>query len=80
MKNSLRHTRKMPSHGSFLRLFMKLINHSSAMLYPSQHGFVNGQVKFCPGKYIMWHTCTCPADDLEEKMTWIPVVQSEVLL
>ena len=37
------------------------------MLYPSQHGFVNGQVKFCPGKYIMWHTCTWPADDLGKK-------------
>jgi len=32
--------------------------------------YVNGQVKFCQGKYVIWYTCL--ADDLEKKPIWIP--------
>ena len=33
---------------------------------------MNGQVKFCQGKYVIWNTC--PVEDLEKIPIWIPAV------
>ena len=31
--------------------------------------YVNRQFKY---QYVIWHTCTCPADNLEKKLVWTP--------
>jgi len=40
------------------------------MLFGCHSFLLNGQVKFCQGKYVIWHTCL--ADGLEKSPIWIP--------
>jgi len=45
----------------------------------SSVALLNGQVKFCQGKYDIWHTC--PADNLEkEPIYWIPGTKKTFVL
>ena len=52
------------------KLFTYLLLISSFWLYFNYFVILNGQVKFCQGKYLFW--CTCPVDEFKKKLLWIP--------